>query len=117
MIHCSAQRERCMAIIARQYRRSAAWSRDAVRSMLLSGQSHVEIDRARADPERQVERNLIVAASARVQLPTRLPDPLDQRRLDDHMDVLEALVELEGPRLDVALDPLEPLRDLVAFGV
>src|SRR5687768_4927479 len=37
MIHCSAQRERCMASIAHANRRSHAMSRDAVCSILLVG--------------------------------------------------------------------------------
>src|SRR5437763_173388 len=37
MIHCSAQRERCMEIMQQANRKSHAESREAVRSMLLAG--------------------------------------------------------------------------------
>src|SRR6185369_14329262 len=60
-------------------------------------------------PEPEVRRDLVVARSAGVELPGDRPDPPDERRLDVHVDVLEARVPHDRAGLDVARQPFEPL--------
>ena len=69
-----------------------------------------------AQPEPEVRRDLVVPRAAGVELAGDRPDPLDQRRLDVHVDVLEGRVPRDLARLDVpaqALEPLDERRDLV----
>jgi hypothetical protein len=68
------------------------------------------VDRV-AHPEAHIRRHLVVAAARGVQALAGLPDALGQARLHVHVDVLERLVEIEGPGLDLTLDRLQPLPD------
>ena len=52
---------------------------------------------------RTIEGDLIVPASSRVQALSRFPHPLDQCRLNRHMDVFVGLVEFELAIGDIAL--------------
>src|SRR5438132_9274472 len=56
----------------------------------------------------QIERDLIVAATPRVQLAPHLSDDLGQPQFDGHMDVFLSGSESKAPVRDLALDLLEP---------
>ena len=69
-----------------------------------------------ADVKFEVRRNLVVAASSRVQLPPDITQPLGEPAFDVHVDVFQVLAELHLAALNLAADLLEFLDDLVAFG-
>ncbi len=49
-------------------------------------------------PKQEIQRHLIIPASSRMQFLPRLADPLNQRRLDHHVNIFQALIEFEiGP--------------------
>ena len=52
-----------------------------------------------------------------MQLLPRLADALDQRILHHHMNIFQRLIKLKFPRLDIALDALEPLNNFVSLAV
>jgi hypothetical protein len=55
-----------------------------------------------------VQRHLIVAAARGVQLLGNLAHILQQARLDVHVDVFQAVVELEIAGIQIALDATRP---------
>ena len=66
-----------------------------------------------AQVEAHVEGHLVVAGAGGVQLAADRADALDEPRLDVHVDVFEADLELEVAGLDVGEDRLQPGDDLV----
>ena len=59
---------------------------------MLAGGAQVQAD---------VQRDLIVAASCRVQALSRVSDPLGQKRLDVHVDILVVRGKFDVPRFDI----------------
>src|SRR5579885_3415413 len=64
-----------------------------------------------ADPEAEIERDLIVARARGVEPPGGRPDELGKARLDIHVNVFERAREFGGARLDLAPDLLEAAGD------
>ncbi len=65
-----------------------------------------------ARPQTQVQRDLVVAAAPGVQLGARVAGAVDERPLDDHVDVLELDGRLQRARLEIVADRQEPLANL-----
>src|SRR5206468_13021261 len=65
-----------------------------------------------AQPEAKVERHLVVAAAAGVQLAAERPEELHEPPLDRHVDVLVRGEKAEAARIELAADgpesPFEP---------
>ena len=57
-----------------------------------------------ADPQAEVDGDLVIAAARGVQTPRRLADQLIEARLHIHVDVLELVAEGEGPGDDLGFD-------------
>ncbi len=55
-------------------------------------------------PKQEIRRHLIIPAPPGMQFLPRLADPLDQGRLDHHVNVFQALIKFEIVRFDIALD-------------
>jgi hypothetical protein len=66
--------------------------------------------------QRQIGRDLVVAAATGVQAARNRPDALAQPRLHVHVDVLEARIELERSGLDLAQQLLQAGCDRVRVG-
>ncbi len=60
-----------------------------------------------ADPETDIDRDLVVAAARRVKPGRRLPDDLPQSAFDIHVNVFERRRKGERPALDLAENPLK----------
>ena len=60
--------------------------------------------------------HLVVARAAGVELLSRLSDPLGERRLDVHVNVLERRGPPEAAGFDVGLDSAKSAHDRVALG-
>ncbi len=81
------------------------------------------IDGARGVPggvareERDVGRDLVVARAGGVELAADRAGDLGHAPLDRHVDVLVALIEVEGVRGELGLDRVERLEQRVAVGV
>ena len=69
-----------------------------------------------ADPEAEIERDLVIARTRRVQAPGRWADQLAQPGLDVQVNVLEFLPEGELSGLDLGLDVVQALLDLRLVG-
>ena len=63
-----------------------------------------------AQIEPLVERDLIVAGAARVELAAHRPRQLDEPALDVHVDVFELPPEREAAALDLGADGCRALR-------
>ena len=68
-----------------------------------------------AGPELDVGGDLVVPAPSGMELPADVADPLDERRLDVHVDVFAFEREREVPRLDLVANRGQPARDLPAL--
>ena len=55
-------------------------------------------------PQAEVQGDLVVAAPPRVQLAAHRPDPIDQRLLDDHVDVFQLDGHVESAGLEIGGD-------------
>ena len=87
-----------------------AWTQRLLGERQLQvGELRVErVDRV-ADPEAEIDRDLVVARARRVQPPGRRADQLGKPRFDVHVNVFERAREREGPGLDFGLAPgLDP---------
>ena len=78
--------------------------------MLKFSQPRDEISERVPQVKPQIERDLIVAATPRVQLAPHLSDDLGQPQFDGHMDVFLSGSESKAPARDLALDLLESFR-------
>ena len=80
-------------------------------------QRDIEVVDGAPRPQAQVRGDLVVARTAGVEAPGERADPLGQRRLEVHMDVLERRVPGEPARRDVGGEggkPVDEGRDLVS---
>ena len=96
----------CSRAAARRPRASPA-SRSAPRSSARAARSS---SAARPQPQREVSRDLVVAAAPGVQLPGHGPDDLEQAPLDVRVHVLERRIEHQGPALQLLRDLLQTLH-------
>ncbi len=72
------------------------------------------IDRL-ADPKTKVGRDLIVAAAGGMEFAAGIPQPVDQRPLDVHVDVFEFHTEAELSLLNFSANVRQGLLNLKAF--
>ena len=70
-----------------------------------------------AQVEPLIQGHLVVPRAGRVELPPGVADPLGERGLYVHVDVLEGGVEDERPFIDLLLDPGQSLPDVDQLGV
>ena len=68
-----------------------------------------------ADIQPHVERDLVIAAPARVQLLTSVPDPFCQHSLDKGVDIFTGIIYDKLSTLDILLDSLQSVEDLISF--
>ena len=73
----------------------------------------VGLVQARAEPEPQVGRHLVVARARGVQPPGGRTDERGEPGLDVHVDVFQRAVEGEAAGLDLVLHPVQAVRDRV----
>ena len=62
-----------------------------------------------------VQRDLIVPAPARMDLPPDGPDDLGQARLDRHMDVFEIVRQWKFIPFDLTLHPVQTSQEAIAL--
>ncbi len=94
-----------------RHHRGGMVHREGEERVLERGEAVVDRLHLMAAIEADVEGDLVVAAAGGVQLRPGGTDLLGEGPLDVHVDVLEARLEAELARLDLAADLLESLHD------
>jgi hypothetical protein len=96
--------------------RVAGVARDGRERLLEGGERGVLAVALGAQPEPEVERDLVVAAATGVELAADGADELGQPALDRHVDVFVAALEAERVRLELLADALEPAAQATPLG-
>ena len=101
-----AERHRLRALHVREARHHVGGMRQRLlgEHLLQPGDLADQLVDRVADPEPEIERDLVVARARGVQPPRRRPDEAGEPRLDVHMDIFQRAIEGEVALLDFATD-------------